>query len=115
MNLAKITQAIQAIADIDGVYVGKVEDKSTWGCHFKSGVTDAQKVQAQKIIDGWIALTPDQVAINARNKSYLLNTQNQVMLHLEEMAAGVSLTMSTDDFNALVKQRIAARAAIMEE
>lgn len=52
---------------------------------------------------------------NLINENYLYITGLQVMLYLEQSAAGIKTTLSQAEFITLVNQREAARAAIVLE
>lgn len=51
MNLSKLNKAVGDVCPISGVYIGKTNDKSTWGFHPLETATDEQKTAAQAVID----------------------------------------------------------------
>ena len=79
---SKITNVIlNAGIPIDGVSSGKVDDKSTWRIDFRDEATEAQKVQAQKIlVDFDESKIPDPVSDMVSRVEYndLLDKYNKL-------------------------------------
>ncbi len=115
MDLGKLTQKIESIVPIDGMSAKNLDDKSTWVVRYKQKPTAEELALVQKIIDDHLVLTPEQVEENAKNQFYLLNTDAQIALHLEEMAGNLATTLTEEEFIALVNAREQARKAIVKE
>jgi hypothetical protein len=50
---AAVDIAIKEVCPIHGVSFGKLDDKKTWRIDFSNEATDEQKIEAQKILDGF--------------------------------------------------------------
>lgn len=51
MNVSKLHEEIEKIADISGISIGIENDKSTWVVRYNSAPTDAQIGQVKTIIN----------------------------------------------------------------
>lgn len=49
----KLHEALAAVCPIDGVSIGRKDDKATWRIDFKDEATDAQRAAAQAVKDGF--------------------------------------------------------------
>lgn len=58
MNIVELDQAIKAVCPIDGVSIGKPDDKATWRIDFQEAATKEQRAAAQGIIAGVKAIDP---------------------------------------------------------
>ncbi len=115
MDLAKLTRQIEEILPIDGIYAGKMDDKSTWGVHYKQEPTEEQVAAIEALIAEHKVLTLEEFEHNRQAEFYLLDSQAKVLLHLEELAAGAKTTLSADDFKVLAAERKRVRESIIEE
>lgn len=50
---AELDEAVRAVCPIDGVNIGRVDDRSTWSARFKDEATDEQRKAAQSVIDAF--------------------------------------------------------------
>lgn len=68
-NLAVLHDAINKICPIDGVSIGRIDDKKTWRVDFKSEVTKQQQKDVEAIIASFDAerLTKDPPTFLARD------------------------------------------------
>jgi len=53
MRASNVYPLIVAVAPIDGVGIGQIDDKSTWRIDFKEEATEEQRAAAQAIIDSY--------------------------------------------------------------
>ena len=58
-------------------------------------------------------MNDEQRLSDLTNGNFLLVSDAQILLHLEELAAGVATTLAAADFVTLVAQRAAARAQMV--
>lgn len=59
MDTKALSDAIAAVAPINGISIGNEDDKATWRIDFKEEATDAQKLAAENIISGFNAASGD--------------------------------------------------------
>lgn len=64
MRVLKLHNAIAAVCPIDGINIGREEDRSTWSASFKAEATEEQRAAAQAVIDAFNP-TPDPVELRA--------------------------------------------------
>ena len=50
MNIIDLDAAIKAVCPIDGVSVGRANDKATWRIDFKKEATDEQRKAARDVV-----------------------------------------------------------------
>lgn len=55
-----LDEKIKAVAPIDGIGVGRFEDKSTWRIDFKDEATQTERVAAQAVVDGFDVAAEEQ-------------------------------------------------------
>ena len=66
-NIVELDQALKAVCPIDGVSIGKSEDKSTWRIDFMPEATDQQKTDASAVMAAFIvAELPPPVPLETR-------------------------------------------------
>jgi hypothetical protein len=58
MIAAKLDAALRSVCPIDGVSIGRKDDKATWRIDFKDEATSEQRTAAQAVLD---AFDPDYV------------------------------------------------------
>lgn len=64
MSIAdKVEAAIKAVCPINGVSIGRVNDKSTWRIDFKDEATQEQRQAAQAALDAFNPEAPSVVAV----------------------------------------------------
>ena len=68
MLIHLLDQQIKAVCPIDGVSIGRKDDKTTWRIDFKSKATQAQKDAAQLVVDNFDINAKDP--IEERIKEY---------------------------------------------
>jgi Ser-tRNA(Ala) deacylase AlaX len=68
MLIHLLDQAIKQVCPIDGVSIGRKEDKSTWRIDFKDEATQAEKEAAQLVVDNFDINAKDP--IEERIKEY---------------------------------------------
>lgn len=54
MSAAKLDKAIKTVCPIDGVSIGRKDDKSTWRIDFRPEATQTQRDAAQAILSAFI-------------------------------------------------------------
>lgn len=59
MNLSQIHDAISAVCPIDGVSVGRVDDRKIWSIQFKDEATEEQRNAAIAALNAFDAETPE--------------------------------------------------------
>lgn len=55
MNIAELDAAVKAVCPIEGVSVGRLDDRATWVAHFTQEATEAQRTAARAVLDTWDA------------------------------------------------------------
>lgn len=73
MNVAKLHDAVAAVAPIDGVHVGRRDDRSTWRIDFRPEATDEQRADGQAVMDAFDPLAADPRTATALQLRYALN------------------------------------------
>ena len=83
MNIVKLDQAITAVCPIDGVSIGRWNDRASWEIQFRPEATDEQKAAAHAVMD---TFDPDAPGNNLKAAKRL--TQDDMLDLLKQ--AGVS-------------------------
>ena len=52
--IAKLDAAIKAVCPIDGISIGKPNDKTTWLIQFRPEATAPQRAAAQSVVDAFV-------------------------------------------------------------
>lgn len=70
INISALNDAVAAVAPIDGVSVGRAEDRSTWRIDFATGATAEQRASAQAVLAAFdpAAPTADDVRAEASRR-----------------------------------------------
>lgn len=53
MNLALLHEAVAAVCPIDGVSVGRADDRATWRAAIRDEATDQQRAAAAEVLATW--------------------------------------------------------------
>lgn len=69
MNLLKLHNQITKVCPIDGVSIGIESDKRTWRIQFKSEATEAQKQEAQGILE---AFDSNDITLGQLTQGYIM-------------------------------------------
>ncbi len=114
-NTEKLTKSLQKVADIHGVSIGHADDKSTWRIDFKDEATQEQKNLAMSMLAAYVPMSAQQLKALDDAALFLRTTDADVLLYLEEVAAGSKTTLSTEEYLALAIKRQQARDSIKGE
>jgi hypothetical protein len=78
-----LDQAIRSAGiPITGVSVGRVEDRSTWRVAFEARATEAQRTQAQQIVETFTLPTPDQLQTDAAARDIDVTALKAVVIEI---------------------------------
>jgi hypothetical protein len=58
LNIDSLTKTIAAVAPIDGVSVGRIDDRATWRIDFRPEATAEQRAVAKVTMAAWVNMPP---------------------------------------------------------
>jgi len=65
---AQLDQAVKAVCPIDGVSIGRPDDKTTWRIDFRPEATKAQQQAAQTVVDTFVPVEDVDTRAIAKQK-----------------------------------------------
>lgn len=115
MNAGKLHQKLEKIAPVVSVSIGDANDKSTWKIEYKDAPSAEQVALINSMIASYVPLTPEQIQANLEHESYLMSTDKDVALYVEQISAGLKTNLSAEEFKDLASSRELARQSIVGE
>lgn len=113
MLIVDIDQAIKALpCPIHGLYIGDLNDKSTWRVDYKDEATDKEKAKAVKYIEEVDVNKHSPSAFRAQAVDFLAKSDVKILRHLEESALGQQTYLTNDQYIALLQYRQTVRSSI---
>lgn len=115
MDLNILHNQLARVAPISGVSVRDVNDKNTWRIDYDKPPTAEEEAAARAVIANYVAITKEQQIANSRSLKYLNDSEPDVLLHLEQLAAEINTTLTADQFKELCIERARVRNSIVKE
>lgn len=106
---------LATVAPVIRVMIGDHDDKSTWEAEYSTQPTSNQLDQVAALIQAYKILTPEQKDINLENLQYLESTDWKILRHQDQLALGITTSLTDEQYTELLTQRQTARDAVTKE
>lgn len=80
MLVLRLTEAIAAVCPVDGVSIGRLDDKATWRIEFSPEANDAQKSAALEVLASFDGLAADPETVLPQDMMALLTPDDMTKI-----------------------------------